>query len=123
MKKLLVISNHPPEKWEDEQKKGWDKIEFIPFPEVDPNATRESVSEMARLFFLQLKSRLDTDPNLFVCLQGEFTFFFEFCYYLSEYPSLRKRFVFPTTKRVVEEQKNSDGTVSKVYKFKFVRWR
>ncbi|MEM2264684.1 MAG: hypothetical protein QXX03_05780 [Nitrososphaerota archaeon] len=124
MKKLLVISNHPPEKWEDEQKKGWDEIEFIPFPEIDPNASRNEVSEMARLFFLNIvKPRLDNDENLFVCLQGEFTFFFEFCYYLSEYPLYTKKFIFPTTQRVVEEQRNPDGSISKVYKFKFVRWR
>lgn len=124
MKKLLVISNHPPEKWEGEQREGWDKIEFISFPEISPVATREEVSEMARLFFLNvIKPRLDNDENLFICLQGEFTFFFEFCYYLSEYPSLRKRFVFPTTRRIVEEQRNPDGSLNKIYKFKFVKWR
>lgn len=124
MKKLLVISNHPPEKWEDEQKKEWDEIEFIPFPEVDPQASRDEVFEMARIFFLNVvKPYLDSDKDLFVCLQGEFTFFFEFCLCLSKYPAYAKKFVFPTTRRVVEEQRNSDGSISKVYKFKFVRWR
>lgn len=124
MKKLLVISNHPPEKWEDEQKKGWDEIEYIPFPEIDPNASRKDVSEMARLFLLQLKKLLDMEPNLYVCLQGEFTFFFEFAYYLfSDFPWYRERFVFPTTQRIVEEQKLPDGSVSKLYKFKFIKWR
>lgn len=124
MKKLLVISNHPPENWEDKQKEGWDELNFIPFPEIDPLSPREAVAVEARLFFLNVvKPRLDYDKNLFICLQGEFTFFFEFCLFLSKYPEYINRFVFPTTRRVVEEQKNQDGSVSKVYKFKFVRWR
>lgn len=123
IKKLLVISNHPPEKWEDEQKKGWDETEFIPFPEIDPNASRLDVAEQARNFFVDvIRPRLD-DENQFFCVQGEFTFFFELSQIVSLYPSYAKKFVFPTTRRVVEEQRNPDGSISKVYKFKFVRWR
>ena len=43
MKKLLVISNHPVEKWSDEQKEGWDVIEYIPFPNIPATMEKDSV--------------------------------------------------------------------------------
>lgn len=113
MKKLLVISNHSPEKWESEQKAGWD-IEYMPFPEVPPEIDMEEVKEIGKPIIKEILDFTRKNPEGKVCIQGEFSL----CSYI--YRMLPEDFfVFPTTKRVVEETKEG----LRLYKFKFVRWR
>lgn len=123
MKKLLVISNHNPNNWRAEQKNGWDKIEFVEFPNVSPTAT---VSEMIENEVTAICKRIgefysSCNDNIegYVCLQGEFTV----CFYVwqtlkNEIENDEIRFIFPTTERVVVEEGDK-----KISIFKFVRWR
>lgn len=119
MKNLLVISNHPPEKWEDEQKRGWDKIDYVPFPNIPPSCSME---EVYKSFAIPLAGKIGEwmreNPEGKVCLQGDFSL----CYAI--WRSIEDLiFTFPTTERVVEERKLEDGRIEKTYHFKFVRWR
>jgi hypothetical protein len=115
---LLVISNHPPEKWEDEQKKGWDKIDYIPFPNVPASWDMKQVIDLATSLCEKIGEWLNENPDGKVCLQGDFSL----CWVI--YRSIDDLvFVFPTTERVVEERKTEDGRIEKLYHFRFVRWR
>lgn len=119
MKILINHSNHPVEKWSEEQKAGWDKIVDLPFPAIDPHADMEEIEKIALENFKKIREiavREGADKNsIYVMLQGEFSY----CYTL--FHSIRNLFLIaiPTTERVVEEK--PDG--SKVSVFKFVRWR
>lgn len=116
MKKLLVISNHNPELWSNEQKKGWDKIEYVPFPNIDPKKSIEEIRNSDVPFVIGVIAGFLTEnsgDDLFVNLQGEFSLCKEVFLAL---PKIN--FIFPTTERIVEEK---DG--KKISIFKFVRWR
>jgi hypothetical protein len=118
MKSLLVISNHPPEKWEKEQKREWDKIDYIPFPNVPPEWDMEKVINLAIPLCEKIREWVSKNPEGKVCLQGDFSL----CWVI--YRSIDDPiFVFPTTERKVEEKKTEDGKVEKLYHFHFVRWR
>lgn len=141
MKKLLVMSNHPVNKWSDEQKAGWDEIEYIPFPVVDPNFDREGIITLADQVMKNIKKTLsekdkanykwtamsdDPHTNIVwlwdnakshfcewsISLQGEFSLCNEL------FQMIGAHCVFPSTERVVEEK---DGVKTSV--FKFVKWR
>jgi len=137
--KLLVISNHPPANWPEEQRRGWDEIVYIPFPNVPPEMSREGVKELANQICQQIESvtggyfaDAHDDGYIFyspvfyggedwrICIQGEFTLCAEV---MSRFGNCPDRLVFPTTERVVEEVKKEDGSVEKRAIFKFVRWR
>jgi hypothetical protein len=120
MKRLLVISNHAPDKWDNDQKKDWSEIQYFPFPNVDPHkGNREIITgevaticaEIGRFY-----SACDEDGNEgYVTLQGEFTV----C--KGVFDALHDddvHFVFPTTERKVVEK---DGIKTSV--FEFVQWR
>lgn len=128
---LLVISNHNPVNWSEEQKAGWNKIEYIPFPEVNPTWDRDKVKVLANELIIKMEQitgyvfgyAFET-PHVFMnsneewrfCIQGEYTLSSELYYRFGEMKNL---LVFPTTRRVVVD--NGDGTFAKV--FEFVRWR
>ncbi|MEM4134328.1 MAG: hypothetical protein QXV73_03950 [Candidatus Micrarchaeia archaeon] len=118
MSNLLVISNHPPERWAEEQKEGWDRIDYIPFPQVPATASFEQVVEIATPLARAIGEWLSQNPDGKVCLQGEFTLCYILFRSIDDYI-----FVFPTTERVVEERQKADGSTEKIATFKFVRWR
>lgn len=113
MKKLLNLSNHLSINWSDDQKGEWDEIIDIPFPNVDPNMNEEEVILLAKDFANRIKETNITN----IMLQGEFSFVFILQQLLIEEGGFK--FFFPTTERVVVEEK--DGVKKSV--FKFVRWR
>jgi len=118
MKNLLVISNHTPEKWTEEQKRGWDRIDYIPFPNVPPSADMMEVINIATDLCEKIGQWIRENPEGKVCLQGDFSL----CYIV--YKSIDDPiFVFPTTERVVEEKQTEDDRIEKLYRFRFVRWR
>lgn len=47
MKTLLVISNHLRDGWSKEQKEGWDRIIFQPFPNVENSLSTEEMRKIA----------------------------------------------------------------------------
>ena len=137
--KLLVISNHPPANWPEEQRKGWDEIVYIPFPNVPPEMSREEVRLLADQICKEIEKITggyfaDTHDDGYtfhspvfyggedwrICIQGEFTLCAEIFSRFGNCPNL---LTFPTTERIVEEVKKEDGSVEKRAVFKFVRWR
>ena len=117
---LLVISNHPPEKWADDQKAGWDVIDYIPFPDVPAAESLEEVIDLSQPIISQIRDWRERHPDGRVSIQGEFT--------LSAYLLLAVEklwgwcFSFPTTERQVVEEVKDRGTLRKTV-FRFVRWR
>jgi len=112
MKKLLVISNHPVDKWSDEQKAGWDVIDYIPFPNISPTMSKNDVIDIAD----DLVERISQEfPEHTVTIQGEFSLT---CAVVSRLSNSGKEPVFPTTERKVVEK---DGMKTSI--FEFVKWR
>jgi len=124
-KYLLVISNHSPDKWSESQKEGWDKIEYIPFPEIPADASWNDVAKIAN----SLKEKIwdfsrrcaREDAEAYLNLQGEYTLCF-MLYAMFQGVSYLK-FAFPTTERKVIENVGQDGVVTKTAVFEFKRWR
>lgn len=123
---LINISNHPSDKWEPEQKQGWDRIIDVPFPKIDPTwdvDTPDFLRELVNIEEQVINVLLEANhkAKVFVMLQGEFSF----CYMLFDRlrSGYKLSFAIPTTDRVVKEVKQPDGTVVKQAQFKFVRWR
>ena len=73
---------------------------------------------MAMILHDEIINFLRRYPEGKVTVQGEFTL----CMFIFAYLPTRI-FIFPTTERVVEEKVKEDGTVEKVQRFRFVRWR
>ena len=115
-KDLLVVSNHPPEKWSDEQKKGWDTIDHIPFPNVPPTFSWEDVFTLSIPILNKMQEWKTKHREGKISIQGEATLVSIVLDVMKNVD--RHCFVFPTTERVVEEK---DG--KKISTFKFVRWR
>lgn len=124
MKKLLVISNHDPSRWEDSQKVGWEVIEFFPFPQVDPR--KESVLDEFNGILDAVRnfsSKYPDDKELYLCCQGDFSLTAEVIKTWAIEKSKgnfwdRFVLVFPTTERIVKEVGNT-----KTSEFRFVIWR
>lgn len=113
MKKLLVISNHPPENWGLAQKGSWD-IKYIPFPNVPPMALKSDVDKIAASVISKI---LDTGiTNL--SIQGDFYLFSILYGRLAYELETEFMFYFPATERVVKEAGNKKTSI-----FKFVQWR
>lgn len=123
---LFVISNHPPEKWSDEQKAGISHIDFTPMPNIPAHYTAMQVHkefthpQIDRLEKMRRKAK-SAGKILHVSIQGEWTYVGGIIHYFAD--KIRIHFWTPTTERVVKEVQNTDGSVTKVSEFKFVRWR
>ena len=110
---LLVISNHPPEIWNEAQKKLWDNIEYIPFPNVSPDSTIYDVSIIGEELIKQIKATKITVLNI----QGEYSLF---SYLFAKlFCQEHYTFAFPSTERIVEQKKDNKKLVT----FKFKQWR
>lgn len=125
MKHLLVISNHAPNKWSNEQKEGWDKIDYIPFPNVPANATTtEVIEKYANPIAAEIGAFYNECDNMnaegYITIQGEFSL----CKIIFDVLHGEKvKFVFPTTERIAVEEIQPDGSVQKKSVFKFSQWR
>jgi hypothetical protein len=119
-KYLLNISNHPSSSWTDEQKKGWDAIYDIPFPEV----TAESdLNELAEKVYSQILETLMTaaiQPHEEVCvmIKGDYGLSFKL------FDALKKEFkvVHPVSIKNSVDEIQADGTIKKTIIYKFVKW-
>jgi len=135
---FLNISNHPSNKWSEEQKSAalklvadeeacWDgMIIDIPFPAVSPNIGGDDIAKMAdevidlirRHFTKEIIQRLLTEPlpSPVIHVMGEMGLTF---YLVDKLRALGFPCAHSTTERVVEEK--PDGT--KVSQFRFVKFR
>lgn len=132
MKKVLInVSNHPDGGWSEEQRAGWDNIVTIKFPEIAPEWDEDSegfancleaIKKKILLYGVAFKEGSDDEYEIFLNIQGEFSFCYEILKWIIK-EGLNIRVVVPTTKREAVEEKQPDGTVKKTAVFKFVRWR
>ncbi len=125
MRKLLAITNHNPEKWSQEQKEGWNDIEFLPFPNIPPEI---DIDELIEKYTIPICGEIgkfyrkceEEKAEGYVMLQGDFSL----C--KTVWDSLHGEdvnWIFPTTKRMAVEEVQEDGTTRINHIFKFVRWR
>lgn len=125
MKKILInLSNHPSTSWAEDQKRGWDEIVDVPFPNIPADADEEQVWKISREVFDRIdKIREEKEEEeVFLMMQGEFSL----CYtlFIRLLMSWEKiTVVVPTTERIVKEEITPSGEVKKTSTFKFVRWR
>lgn len=116
--KLVNISNHASSKWSEEQKKGFEEIVDIQFPNVSPKAKVEEVEAIAKEIISKVRE-LDTFD---IMVQGEFTL----CYLiqreiLKHNPNIK--IWIPSTERRAVETIVNGTTTTKTSIFEFVGWR
>lgn len=117
MRKLFNISNHPSSGWSEEQKRGWDVIIDIPFPNTPPELSGEEVKKMVQEF---LKVSPEPMPGDYVFVAGDFSATYYMTSILQEKGVI---FTWPSTQRETTETIQPDGSVKKTAVYRFVRWR
>ena len=126
-KTLLVVSNHPVEKWEEAQKRGWDDIVYIPHPPIDARLSNRELDKLVLNTMEIIKEAPDIQniDNTYFCIQGDYGFTYrlqreiEYCFYIHP-----EQFVFPTTERtIINTTINADGSFVKETVFRFIQWR
>ena len=73
MKKLLVISSCHPDNWEEEQKRGWDIVEYIPFPDVPFDETEFKELGFKLGILIDKENDQLGEKILNISMQGEFS--------------------------------------------------
>ena len=120
MSNFINFTNHPSSKWSKEQTEAAlalaDKIIDVPFPDIDPMATKE---EVIRLASVRLGEVLQMDPAVVLC-QGEMTFVHNFVD-LSRFENLEV--VAACSSREASEVSLPDGSTKTVRTFKFRQFR
>jgi len=115
---LLNLTNHPSEKWTDEQKnvakQMFGGIIDMQFPDIDPTGNEEYISNLTNEYLkkiLSIKNSLPNNEELVVHIMGEQTFCFSLINKLLENDILC---VASTTQRIAVEK---DGIKTSVFKF------
>lgn len=118
---LINLSNHPFEKWEEKHQQAAFKqfgiVEDLAFPDVDPNADADAISQLAAEYLSACITKLETTYGNkdAIHISGEPCFLFQFV-------TLVKAHGIPcvcsTTHRLVTNVGNIKTTV-----FKFVQFR
>lgn len=122
---LINVSNHPSEKWSNDQKERWKKIIDIPFPNVDPEfSTEKVILECVFPLYNQIKDLVKNGGvnQLNIMLMGEFTVVHILSKMLAGTLD-NIAFWFPATKREVFEKIDESGNTVKQVVFKFIQWR
>ncbi len=108
---LLNLSNHPSEKWSDQQRdialKAFGNIEDIAFPNVDPETGLEGVQQLAKSFFEVIQKKAEKE-KVTVHLMGEMTFTYTLVKML-ELAGITC--VASTTKRIATEKEGKKVTI------------
>ena len=116
---FINLSNHKSDVWSKEQilaANEWGEVVDYPFPNVPAYASETDIAAMAEEVVNEL---LEKKPKAVMC-QGEFTLSYAMINRLKE---LGISVVAASSERVVEEQMLEDGTVERVSKFRFARFR
>jgi len=112
MKNLLVISNHNPQNWSKNQLEGWDTINYIPLPNIDPYKEINELINEIKLIHHEIDKFVNsciTEGNTpYVYLQGGFDVCFKYIVVYSENSSIT--FTFP----IIEHLEK---------KFEFIKWK
>ena len=120
MRKVFInLSNHPSNKWEENQIEAamqYGEIVDISFPEVPAHADEHEIEQLATEYInhiLEYKCEA-------VMVQGEFTFTYHLVRLLADKHITA---LAACSERNVEEVTNPDGTLAKKVNFRFVRFR
>lgn len=117
--KFINFSNHPSGNWSEKQlaaARKWGEIADLPFPNVEPDATKEQIEELAETMAAQIQAQ---NPAAVMC-QGEFTLTFQVVTHLKAAGILT---LSACSRRQVTEVRQADGTSRKVSVFEFVQFR
>ncbi len=118
---LINLSNHPVNKWSQEQLnsaiKKYKSVVDLPFPAISPRATTSQVIKKAERYYNKSLAllRKSNDTHNAVHVMGEFTFVFHLVTLL-KINGINA--VASTTERIAEEL---DG--KKIVQFRFVKFR
>ena len=116
---FINLSNHKSITWSKEQKEAaekWGEIMDYPFPNVLADADENDIAAMSEKIVGEL---MEKNAKAVMC-QGEFTLSYSIIRKLKE---LGIPVLAASSERVVEEQVLEDGTVERISKFRFVRFR
>lgn len=112
---LLNLSNHPSDRWPDDQqqtaKEQFGPVEDLPFPAIDPAMSTEDLQVLVQEYFNKIQSLTPTAVHL----MGEMTFTFAL---VQKLKAAGIPCVASTSHRKVEER---DG--KKIVQFEFVQFR
>lgn len=112
---LLNLSNHPSERWPDDQRQAataqYGSVQDLPFPNIPPDATADAVRMLVEQYEHKVRQ---IDPTA-VHLMGEMTFTYALVQRLQ---AVGIPCIASTTERIAEER---DG--QKVVTFRFVQFR
>lgn len=121
---FVNLSNHNSSKWSDNQIKAaqqYGKIVDLQFPNIDPEATKEQIENLALDYIGQIKEMMvkekETAATTIIHVMGEMNFTFQVV--VNAEIELGVDCVASTTKRISEEL--PDG--QKITKFEFVQFR
>lgn len=124
---FINVSNHPSANWGAEQYKAalqMGQIIDLPFPAVDPSASREEVTALAQSYYGKVcaltREQGTTPEGVTVMVSGEFTFTYHLVTMLLQ---SGYRVVSACTRRDAVEQLLEDGSIVKTARFSFVQFR
>lgn len=122
---FINISNHPSAGWGTRQKKEaeiYGEIVDIPFPSISFTDSSENINQKVETAAAEIFSLLSGrgDPRNAVMAEGEFVFTYRLVCVLKR----RGICVLAAkTRRIAEEHKNPDGSISKISRFQFEGFR
>ena len=119
-KEMINVSNHPSNKWTDDQKKGYSVIHDLPFPNIAPTIWQNELDELVTEFTMAIMAIVNKNNGVgidtHVMVMGEMVF----TYRLVSALKLRGIIcVASTSERMVVEKPNGEKTV----RFEFKGWR
>ena len=115
---LLNLSNHPYEKWSEEQKdaaKEYGEVRDMPFPAIDPDDDADQIREIADKYIAEI-IKLNAKFAVIVHLMGEMSFV---VYAVSRLSELGIRCICSTSERDTEDLGGGEKKVT----FRFKRFR
>lgn len=116
---FINCSNHSSKEWTQEQIRAANldgEIYDYSFPNVPSEADEQQIRNTAEQVVGDI---MKLQPDAVMC-QGEFTLTFQI---VTELKRMGVRVVSACSERVVEERKLEDGTIEKISRFRFVKFR
>jgi hypothetical protein len=120
MKVLFNISNHPSKTWMDEQKKGWDIIFDVPFPEVFPDSNLNELVQavLDEVYAKTCEAAIPSEAVVCVMIKGDYGLAFKLYEAMKGYYKI----VHPVSVKNSKDEVQPDGSVKKTIIYKFVKW-
>ena len=112
-------TNHASAKWSAAQKEAahaWGEIEDLPFPDIGADWDEERVAKLAEESAARL---IEKKPRAVLC-QGEFTYVHHLVNLLR---AAGVTVLAATSRREVREERAEDGSMQKISRFVFTRFR